>query len=283
MKFTKELCGSRLEILIHQEWEFSDLIQECFEIGINFENKYSRFIEWNYLYTLNKDKQAIIDKEFLSIIQLCLKVSDITDGYYDITIQPILENLWYWIEKKNNIDYNVWYKNIEINKEKIVLNNNVSLDIWSVWKWYIVDKIYNLLSEKLEKFSINFWWDIRIKWEENIRLEDPLDDTKYIGNLLLNNLSIASSSWEKRKIHNSHHLINPKNKTSENKIQAVFIQHKLAAFSDIFATALYVSPIEKSIEILSSVPWLEWLIIETSWKIHKSNWFNFIHNKMEWK
>ena len=283
MKFTKELCGSRLEILIHQEWEFSDLIQKCFNIGIHFENKYSRFIKWNYLYALNKDKHAIIDEEFLSIIRLCLKVSDITQWYFDITIQPILEELWYWIEEKNNIKYSVWYKNIIINNNTIVLNNNASIDIWSVWKWYIVDKIYNLLSKHISKFSINFWWDIRIKWDKNIKLEDPLDDSKYIGSLDLSNNSLSSSSGNKRTFWNSHHLINPKNKSSENKIHAVFIQHKLTIFSDIFATALYVSPIEKSIEILSSIQWLEWMIIDIDWKIYKSNWFNFIHNKSKWK
>lgn len=275
MKFNRELCGSRLEILIHQEWEFLDLIQECFNIWENFEKKYSRFIKWNYLYNLNKNKQANIDEEFLSIIKLCLKVSDITDWYFDITIQPILEELWYWIEEKKYWKYNIWYKNIEINNDKIILKNNVSIDIWSVWKWYIVDKIYNLLSKHIIDFSINFWWDIRINSKEKVKLEDPLDNKKYIGFLNLNNNSLSSSSWNKRIFWTSHHLINPKNKTSENKIQAVYIQHKLTVFSDIFATALYVTPIEKSVEILSSIWWLEWMIIDTDWNIYKSKWFDF--------
>lgn len=275
MKFTKELCGSRLEILIHQEWEFSDLIQECFKIWEMFEKKYSRFIEWNYLYNLNKNKESLIDEEFLSIIKLCSKVSDITDWYFDITIQPILEELWYWIDKKINKNYNIWYKNIIINNDKIILKNNITIDIWSVWKWYIVDKIFNILSKSIQSYSINFWWDIRIKWEKNIKLEDPLDNSKYIGTLDLKDNSLSSSSWNKRIFWKSHHLINPKNKTSEYKIQAVFMQHNLTAFSDIFATALYVTPLEKSIEILSSISGLEWMIIDSDWNIYKSKWFDF--------
>lgn len=275
MKFTKELCGSRLEILIHQEWEFSDLIQECFKIWEMFEKKYSRFIEWNYLYNLNKNKESLIDEEFLSIIKLCSKVSDITDWYFDITIQPILEELWYWIDKKINKNYNIWYKNIIINNDKIILKNNITIDIWSVWKWYIVDKIFNILSKSIQSYSINFWWDIRIKWEKNIKLQDPLDNSKYIGTLDLKDNSLSSSSWNKRIFWKSHHLINPKNKTSEYKIQAVFMQHNLTAFSDIFATALYVTPLEKSIEILSSISGLEWMIIDSDWNIYKSKWFDF--------
>jgi thiamine biosynthesis lipoprotein ApbE len=275
MKFTKELCGSRLEILIHQEWEFSDLIQECFQIWIDFENKYSRFIKWNYLYNLNKNKISHIDDEFYGILKLCLKISDITDWYFDITIQPILEQLWYWIEEHTNKKYNIWYKNIDLSSEKIILNNWVSIDIWSVWKWYIVDKIYNLLNKNFDKFSINFWWDIRIKWEQEIKLEDPNNIDKNIWYSKISNISISSSSWNKRIFWNSHHLINAKNKSSENKVQAVFIQHKLTVFSDIFSTALYVTPIEKSIEILSSISWLEWMIIDNKWRIYKSNWFEY--------
>lgn len=275
MKFNRELCGSRLEILIDDQWEFSDLIQECFDIWIVFENKYSRFISWNFLSELNKNKTSQIDKEFLSIIQLCLKISHITDWYFDITIQPILENLGYWIEKNENINYNIWYKNIVISDNNIELKNNISIDLGSVWKWYIVDKIYNLLDSKLNTFSINFWWDIRVKWIKEISLEDPNDSNKIIWKIDINNLSISSSSWNKRIFWKSHHLINPKNKTSQNNIDIVYISHKLGVMSDILATALYVTPLEKSIDILASIQWLEWMIISQDWKIYKSNWFDF--------
>lgn len=275
MKFTKELCGSRLEILIDDQWEFSDLIQKCFTIWIDFENKYSRFIKWNYLSELNKNKITQIDEEFLSIIKLCLKVSEITDWYFDITIQPLLENLGYWINKNKNTNYNIWYENIIITDNQIKLKNNVFIDLWSVWKWYIVDKIYNLLDSKINNFSINFWWDIRIKWQKEIKLEDPNNSEKIIWKINLDNSSISSSSWNKRVFWKFHHLIDPKNEISQNNIEIVYITHKLAMFSDIFATALFVSPLEKSIDILASIKWLEWMIITKDWKIYKSNWFDF--------
>lgn len=275
MKFTKELCGSRLEILIDDQWEFSDLIQKCFTIWIDFENKYSRFIKWNYLSELNKNKITQIDEEFLSIIKLCLKVSEITDWYFDITIQPLLENLGYWINKNKNTNYDIWYENIIITDNQIKLKNNVFIDLWSVWKWYIVDKIYNLLDSKINNFSINFWWDIRIKWQKEIKLEDPNNSEKIIWKINLDNSSISSSSWNKRVFWKFHHLIDPKNEISQNNIEIVYITHKLAMFSDIFATALFVSPLEKSIDILASIKWLEWMIITKDWKIYKSNWFDF--------
>lgn len=274
MKFTKDLCGSRLEILIHSEWEFSDLIQECFDITEQFEIKYSRFIEWNYLSKLNTNKQSIMDSELESILKLCLKVSDITNGYFDITIQPTLENAWYWISN-NKLKENIWYKNIVIQNNKVILNNWVSLDLWSVWKWYIVDKIYNVLSKKIDRFSINFWWDIRISGKQKIQLEDPLDDNKIIWSIELLNKSIASSSWKKRQFWWKHHLINATTKESQNDKIIVYVTHSLAIFADIFATALFVTPLKDSLNILSSIPWLEAMIINEGGQIYKSKWFEY--------
>jgi thiamine biosynthesis lipoprotein len=274
MKFSKELCGSKLEILIHTEWEFSDLIQKCFKIVEDFETTYSRFIVWNYLYELNKNKYAKIDTEFESIIKLCLKVSHITNGYYDITIQPILENAWYWIDQSKMIE-NIGYKNIVLEQGFITLNNWISIDLWSVWKGYIVDKIYNLLNKDLNNFSINFWWDIRVSRERKIQLEDPINNEKILWSILLNQQAIASSGWSKRTLIDGHHLFDAKSKKSQNDKLIVYVTHNLAVFADIFATALYVTPIKESLDILASIPGLEAMIIDDKWKIYKSRWFKY--------
>lgn len=204
---------------------------------------------------------------------MCKKVSKITNWYFDITVLPLLENIWYWIEK-NTINENIWYKNIEINWDMINLKNWVCIDLWAVWKWYIVDKIFNILNKNYDNFMINFWWDIKVKWEKIIYLEDPLDDKKTIWSIKIKDLSIASSSPFKRKTKLWHHLINPKNKNSQNDKLAIYLTHKLSSFSDIFSTALFVTPIEESIKILNKIDWLEWMIITKNWEIFKTKWFN---------
>ena len=136
--------------------------------------------------------------------------------------------------------------------------------------------IYNILDKKIDNFVINFWGDIRIKWEKIVHLEDPKDETKIIGSIILNNSSIASSAWNKRIFWSSHHLLNAKSGRSQDDKLAVFVHHKLACFADIFATTLFVCPLEKSLEILSSIPGLEAMIIAENWEIYKSKWFTYI-------
>lgn len=273
MKYSKDLFWSRLDITINNSKIDLKLIENCFLIAKDFENKYSRFIKWNYLYNLNKQKSSKIDWELFSIINLCNKISKITDWYFDITVLPILENLGYWIEK-TKLQENIWYENIIIKDSYIYLENGVSIDIWAVWKWYIIDKIYNILEKKYDNFIINFGWDIRVKWKHLIYLEDPLDEKKIIWEIELENYSIASSSPNKRKTKLWNHLINPKNHKSNNDKITIFITHRLSCFSDIFSTALFVCPLNDAVKILSNTKWLEWLIIDKSWNIYKSTNLN---------
>lgn len=278
MKYSKDLLWSRLNLIINSENIDENIIKKCFDETEKFEKKYSRFIKWNYLYNLNKNKSSQVSWELLSIIKLANQVSKLTDWYFDITILPFLENIWYWIFEEK-MEENYWYENIKIENNTIFLQNNVNIDLGSVWKWYIIDMIYNILNLVYDNFIINFWWDIRVKWKHKIFLEDPLDDKKVIWEIIIENSSIASSAPNKRKTKKWHHLINPINKT-DDKI-AIYVTHKLSSFSDIFSTALFVTPMEKTIEILNKTKWLEALIITKKWEIFKTKWFNSILNNYD--
>lgn len=277
MKYSHPCFGSRLDITTSSSKDSSDVVQACFDTADEFEQKYSRFIDGNILYSLNNTKKAIVGTELLSIIKLSQKVSKLSAGYFDITLLPVLENLWYGIHTEK-LQESVWYENIMISENTIILNNNVSIDIWAAWKWYMVDKIYNTLTYHLDNFIINFAWDIRVKGSETIHLEDPNDASKSIGYIDIENISIASSAWNKRKFWNSHHLLNAKTKQSQNDKLAVYVTHKLSSFSDIFSTALFVTPLERAIKMLEQTPGLEALIIASDGKMYKSKWFNCIFN-----
>lgn len=273
MKFSQKLFWSILDIKILTDWKIDEqIIKNCFLEAENFENKYSRFIKNNFLYNLNKTKSSQLNWELLAMVNLSNKLSEITNWYFDITILPFLENNWYGIEE-NKLELNYGYKNIEIQNDIINLKKWVSIDLWAVWKWYIIDKMYNILDKYYDQFIINFGWDIRVKWKHKVFLEDPLNYWKSIWEIYIENESISSSTPFKRKIKKWHHLINPIDNNSQNDKLCIFIKHKLASFSDIFSTALFVTPLDKSIDILSKTKWLEWIIISKEGKIIKTKWF----------
>jgi thiamine biosynthesis lipoprotein len=138
----------------------------------------------------------------------------------------------------------------------------------------MVDIIHSILDKKYEQFIINFWGDIRIKWSQKLFLEDPLNESKSIGEIELSHLALAGSNPRKRMTKKWHHLINPFPERPIDQKLTVFTSHKLACFADAFATALYVAPLEKSIKILEKVEGLEWMIIAENGEIYKSQAFD---------
>lgn len=278
-KFEKDCLGTKLILQNKSSLFQKSDIKNIENLIEDFEQKYSRFIPWNFLDTLNKEKKALASWELLSMVHLWNKISALTSWYFDITVLPKLENIGYGIQKIKQPE-DIWYKNIEIQWDNIILHNNVSIELWGIGKWYLIDAIYNILNKKYENFIINFWGDIRIKWEQMIQLEDPLDDKKSIWEISVNNTAIASTNPRKRATKDWHHLINPYNDTPVDQKLAIFTTHKLAIFADSFATALWVSPLDISIKILWDIKWLEGMIIAEDGKIYTSKWFEAIfYNK----
>lgn len=271
-KYEYEALGTKLIIAIQDNSVYTPDIDAIFSNIKIFESHYSRFKKWNILDTLNTEKQIQAPQELISIISLAQKLSQMTDGYFDISVLPLLENIGYWISD-SKLEENIGYKNIEIRWEYIHLHNNISIELWAIWKGYLVDFIYNSLEKKHQNFTINFGWDIRIKWKQKFLLEDPFDETKAIWEIQLENLSLAASNPEKRKTSKGTHLVNPKIEKIDTK-KAIFITHKLGIFADAFSTALFVSPLSMSLDILEQTNGLEWMIIAENWEIYKSRWFN---------
>jgi len=273
MKYSKECFWSVLDITVFWDEDVSSLLTESFALLDDFENKYSRFISGNMLDALNTDKSIVLPSEIISLIELCQKVSGLTQGHFDITIQPVLENSGYGISEEK-ISENIGYENIFIDATTITLKNDVQIEFWSFGKWYALDLLYNSLIEHTQDFVINFGWDIRVAGNHTVHLEDPLDTSKMIWKIWLSNTAIASSSGNKRKIAKWHHLMNAKTKTSQDDKHAVYVTHELWVFADIFATALFVSPMDISLKVLGSIEWLEALIIGSDGKVFKSVWFD---------
>lgn len=274
MQFEKKSCWTILKINTYKNSLDIETINNIEKKIEDFEQKYSRFFLGNYLNKLNKSWKSSIDEEFKTLFRVCKNINLVSKWHFDITILPFLENLWYWIEK-DKLKQNFWMENIKFIDDIVILKNDVKIDFWAIWKWYLVDCIYHILKKKIDDFTIDFWWDLKV-WnqKETVWLEDPFDDKKIIWEIVISDESICSSNWQKRKFWDNHHLISPLTKKSQNDKIAVYIKHKSATLADWYSTALFVSPINISLEILEKTRWLEWMIIWKNWEVYKSIWFD---------
>ncbi|MCH8518821.1 FAD:protein FMN transferase [Candidatus Gracilibacteria bacterium] len=261
MKYSRNLLGTRCSIeILDCDFSMKD-IETSFALIENFEKNYSRFLRGNILSKLNKEKKHSLTKELKVLIEIGVKLGDISKGYFDITILPYLENAGYGIEQER-LEENIGYKHIILSESEVQLENSVSIEFGAYGKGYILDRVYNYLREKYAHFILDFGGDIKVMGKREIHLENPGEDKKYYGVIELENASIASSNGLKRKFGNEeHHLINIKNGKSSNDVYTVFCCHSKGVFADGFATVLSVSPKKVTQDILKRVPGLEALIV----------------------
>lgn len=268
--YTLDALSTRLEILSKNRVDDSD-ISALFSYIQNFEQKYSRFIMNNYLETLNQNAGWEIDIELYTMLCVAQKLHHISQWYFDITLSPLLSKLWYGTSSSQNYGF----EHVSFTIGILTLKSWVHIELGSLWKWYLIDYIYKTLGKKYSKFTINFWGDIRISWKDSIWLEDPLDSSRIIWKIELEDMSFASSSGQKRTFwKNKHHLINPKNQDSAFETLAVYVTHASALLADWYASCLWVCPLEISIQILENTSWLEAIIITSDGKIIKSKGFD---------
>lgn len=274
MILEKQSCWSIIKIDTKNSILDESIINKIYLTLDDFENKYSRFIKWNFLYNLNEFWKSSIDNEFKAIFKVCDFLNKTSNWYFDITVLPFLENFWYWIEDKK-IKENFWMQNIEIIWDEIFLKNDVKIDFWAIWKGYLVDRIYDILSKEIDFFTIDFGWDTKVgKQLEIVWLEDPFDSKKIIWEIQVKEESICSSSSQKRQFWEHNHLVNTVSKDTKSDKLAIYTKHKLATLADAYSTALFVCPLELSIKLIEQNKNLEAMIILKNWEIFKSDWFD---------
>ena len=276
MYLEKESCGSIIKIDTKGAVLDEESISHIYWILETFEHKYSRFIEWNFLHQLNESWRSLIDDEFRTLFKVSSLLNTQSQGYFDITVLPFLENAWYGIERQF-VKENIWMQNIECTDNEIMLHNGVKIDFWAIGKGYLVDQIYQVLIQKYENMSIDFWGDTKIgKQKEKVWLEDPFDSQKLIWEIIVTQASICSSSGQKRKFWNTHHLVNPFEKNAVSDKIAVYTKHPLATFADAYSTAIFVAPLEIAISMIEANKNLEALMILQDGNIYKSDGFDAV-------
>ncbi len=266
-KYSLEALWTLLEIYIDSKSAHEDIIRECFLRVEKFEQKYSRFISGNFLSELNHTKKAVLDEELKYLLKISLEVHEISKWVFDITLLPLLENDGYWISE-SILPENIWTRYIEITDSQLILHNNISIEFWGLWKWYMLDRVFDILAPHFDRFLLNFGWDIRCKWSFEIGLEDPLDPEKSLGKYTLNSWALCSSSGNKRQLKTGHHI-----KNSIDEHNWVFVSHPLWIYADAFATTLFAASQHAWRDILENISDLEALIITHTWIVISSEEF----------
>ncbi|MCD6423564.1 MAG: FAD:protein FMN transferase [Elusimicrobia bacterium] len=236
---------------------------------------------------LNKQGK-IKNLELAELIKKTAEVSEITDGLYDITVEPILK-IWGFspVSKGKRIpsekEIKKALKKVGWNKIKIeddlIFTDNCEVNFGSCGKGFLEEKLKKFFAEKKVSFAlVDAGGDVfcfgRKKWKIGIR--DPFSKGIF-GVIEVQDKSVATSggyeNYFEFKGKKYSHIFNPKTgyPVETDKIQVTVISQS-PLFADIFATVFMLLDEEKIDEISQEFN-LGYLIIYKNRKIQKNKFF----------
>jgi thiamine biosynthesis lipoprotein len=265
----KNFMNTTITFKVVQNKESTVEIMDAIEAGFGEFDRivktYTRFDEKSELSNLNRqpDRWINISKEFYYLVEYMLNLAKATDGAFDPTVIDFLEiygydkNYDFSKLEKPELDALVEkiakerpsWKEIELDKEnlRVKLVKNQRIDLGGIGKGYAIDCAFNKLN-KFENFFIDAGGDIRVKgnnekgelWTVDLLAMNQKGQKEIVGQIKLDNESIAGSGSWARKFKQFHHLINPKTGKPQNTFSTVFVQAPTSIESDSWATALFI-------------------------------------------
>ena len=229
---------------------------------------------------LSKSKIINLSDDLAFVLKKALYYSQLSDGLYDPTVFPLVD-LWGFgptninskpnKNKVNELLKNISYKYISLNEKELLLSNsNLYIDLNSIAKGYAVDSISNLLLNMgFSDFMVEIGGEVKCIGENNknkwiIGIINPKDENNLIKTNL-KNMSIATSgNYNNYLIYEDvryPHIINPKTgwPINNNIISASVITENCID-ADAIATILMLLPYEKGIELVNNMNNVESLL-----------------------
>lgn len=272
---TKHLMWTDITVTTFWEHNSSEDIDNVFLIFKSLELEFSRFLPDSSLSILNKNRTLEASDRFIDVIKKCKQIYADTNLYFNplINLNQIGYSKSFDLNEfeKEKIDVNICFDKLDIRWNNIVLQENQTLDLWGIVKWYWVDLAKNYLDTKSYKnYIINAWWDIYVSWANEdwkkllIWIENPFTKWELLATIELENKAIATSGNYRRKwtIENQeyNHIINPITWSNNNEITSITLISDFSYISDAYATACIAMWLGKTLEFLEQKN-IDWLIV----------------------
>lgn len=300
-----KLMGSRFDITIVGETESKAQknIQEAVAEITRIEKIISSWDENSETSEINRNagtKPVKVCPELFGLIQRAIKISEITDGAFDISYAS-MDKVWKFDgsmkfpptpEQIAASIAKVGYKNIVLdaqNSTVFLKIEGMKIGFGALGKGYAADKAKALMQmNKVFAGVINASGDLTTwgrqatgeKWI--VGISNPLDREKVFSWLPLDESSIATSgNYEKYVVFNGEkhsHIIDPRTGYPSKGISSVSVFSKSAELCDALATAVFIMGIDTGISVINQLKGTEVIIVDSQNKIHKSKGIKFDNN-----
>lgn len=261
-----------------------ELLKECMELCDKYERIFSRTLPESELYRLNESKNMDVSDELLELIQMGIDYGEKTDGLFDITIAPVAA-LWDFtgenphVPEQAELDTalsSVDYRNILVDGNHVILENNASIDLGALAKGYIADRLKEyLLSENVKSAIINLGGNVLCIGHKTdgtdfqVAIRRPFaEQNEVIDVTSVNDQTVVSSGIYERGFEENgvwyHHILNPfTGYPNTTDLTGVTIQTDRSVDGDALSTICMALGSERAEQFLKQYPNIRaWLILD---------------------
>lgn len=271
-------------------------IHEAIAEITRIEKMISSWDEESETYQINKNagiKPVKVSKELFKLIERCNKISDVTDGAFDISFAS-MDNIWKFdgsmTEMPTDVDIKksvakVGYKKIILNNENLTVflqDKGMKISFGAIGKGYAADKAKEfLVSRQVVGGIIDAAGDLTTwgtdksgkKWI--IGVVNPLKKNKIVTWLSVIESSVATSgNYEKYITFQGKqytHIIDPRTGYPSSGIRQVSIFAKSAETCDALATSVFIMGKDDGLALINQLRGVDVILFDDDGKVHKSS------------
>lgn len=242
-------------------------------------------------------RAVAVDKEVFDLISRSIKISELTQGAFDITYGSIDKRLWNFDKTMTSLPDKavaksmvrlIDYKNIKLdtaNFSVLLKNKGMRIGFGGIGKGYAADRGKRLLLDLgIKSGVVNASGDLAV-WGNQVNgnpwtigIADP-DTSMPFSSIPLREMAIATSgNYEKFTIINGKrysHTIDPRTGLPVTGVKSVSIISPMAELSDALATPVMVMGIKAGLDMINQMRGVACIAIDENNRIFTTNNISF--------
>ena len=305
-KRTLKLMGNRFEISVVANEEDEGWANNCIDAAIDeiqrIEQLLTTFNDSSQTNLINANagiNPVKVDREIYDIIQRSIKISEVTQGAFDISYGSIDKRLWNFDRNMKTLPDEklakkmvrlINYKNIILDRDNCTVylkEKGMRIGFGGIGKGYAAERAKYILKQNgVESGIVNAAGDLTTwgyqpdgkAW--TIGIANPNSIHQPFSYLSITDMAVATSgNYEKFVVINGKkysHTIDPKTGMPVHGIKSVTIISPNAEIADAMATPVTIMGIAAGLDMINQIKNIACIIIDEQDKIYTSKNINLI-------
>ncbi|GGG59853.1 FAD:protein FMN transferase [Epilithonimonas arachidiradicis] len=301
-KRPQKLMGNAFEITVVDENETSANrhIDAAIEEIRRIERLLTTFNEESQTNVINRNagiQPVKVDAEIFDLIERSIRISKITDGYFDISYGGIDKSFWNFDREMQELPNPelikshlklVNYQNIILNRTNqtvFLKEKGMRIGFGGIGKGYAAEMAKRILQQRgVVSGIVNASGDLTTWGNQangkpwTVGIADPDNSKQPFSYMNITDMAVATSgNYEKFVVINGKkysHTINPKTGMPVSGVKSVTIFCPNAEIADAMATPVSIMGIDAALNMVNQINHLECVIIDDNNKIYSSQNIN---------